>query len=277
GVEPGWTTFGEIAKKYLGDEAPTEVFTPLKTEKNTDPQSSVSEKLLEHGFVDDETLASGGRAIQGVIETLKDKIQKAEKDVDNGNDEFMFPGLSNDEALSMLKETIDDEGKLIPEKIYNLYLAGNAFVSGMKNSKAGEKSQLIYQLQEHFEDGILSRGYGANTYIMPDIESPAAIARLFEPLIQKHIDNAELVEAEALQEQYQQALLDNVDENGRLKAFSKGVIVGKDIIEKFNLKPGDRAFLKLTPTDDLHSLTPVTIVGVSNKPGVSTFNTEFLT
>lgn len=236
-----------------------------------------SEKLLEHGFVDDEALASGGRAINGVIDSLKDNIKKAEKDVDNGNDEFMFPGLSNEEALSMLQETLDGEGKLIPEKIYNLYLAGNSFVSGMKNSKAGEKSQLIYQLQEYFEDGILSRGYGANTYIMPDMESGGAIARLYEPLIQKHIDNGELVEAEALQEQYQLALEENIDENGRLKAFSKGVIVGKDIIEKFNLKPGDRAFLKLTPTDDLHSLTPVIIAGVSNKPGVSTFNTEFLT
>lgn len=219
----------------------------------------------------DNTLKKSGEVINDVIEDIKGKIEKGDKD-----DDFMLPGLSNKEALELLESTLDSEGKVIPQNLNNLFLAGNLFVNGMKNSKPGEKTMLQYQIRDYFTDALLTRGYGTNLYLMPDLDSKASIARAWEPMIEDLIERGEMEKADAMSEQYLELMNKHIDENGQFKPFSNAVIVGYDVFEKFNLELGGRAFAKNTPADDLHSLNSVVVIGVSNKPGALVGNAEFL-
>lgn len=239
--------------------------------KVKDEANSLNEKQLEHSFIDSTKLKKAGEVVSDIISEVKSKIEKGDE-----NDEFMLPGMTNNEALELLESTLDTEGKVIPQNLNNLLLAGNLFVNGMKYAKPGEKTMLQYQVRDYFTNALLTRGFGTNLYLMPDLDSKASMARMWEPMIESLIEKGETDKADAKAEEYLQLLEEHFDENGQFKPYSNGIIIGSDVMEMFNVKPGDKVFLKNTPADDLHSLNSVVILGISNKPGALIGNAEFL-
>ena len=254
--------WNEVTKNYDYEAKKDELENRIDTERQ--------KRLENYGFNNPEKLEEAADVIKDMIEKYDTEGEEAV------GFSYMTPGYTRAEVVDILRSMIATDGTLKLNSAYKFHLLGDLF-SGRKFGEAGKGSQINYQFKNYAQDALKTNTFGQNLVLMPDIEARASVARLYEPLIEEAKADNNLAEAERLQDEYELVVEDNITEDGRLEGRKQGVILNQSTIDQFNLKPGQRLFLKLTPTDDLHSIVPVILIGASNKPGMITFNKEYLT
>ena len=231
----------------------------------------------EHQFDNQERLESAGAVIKDMIE-----------DFNRGTDEtaennYLAPGLNTNEIVKSLNELLDTEGRLSLKAINRMHVLGDLF-TGKKYGTSGNGSKLNYMLKRYLQDALKTNTFGQNLVISPDVASKAAVHRHFDNEINKLDAEGDALKITYLKHQRDELIKEHITDDGRLKPYAndgtnvgKGIIVSQSSLDALNLKVGDKAMIKLTPVDDLHSIAPVVIIGVTNKPGMITHNKEYLT
>jgi hypothetical protein len=177
-----------------------------------------------------------------------------------------------DNLKTLIESAVNDNGEFNPQYIFSI-LSINKLIAN-RPDRPGEQTVLHYTIKRLYEDATKIRTSGGRGTLKPDMQAEADILRLYDYFASKSNIN----EANNYKRLASQYISEYIDENtGQYKPYSLGVSLSKDIINKLGLKPGDKFFLKLTPTDDLHSLVPVTLTGMTTGIGEVSANAEYLT
>ena len=175
---------------------------------------------------------------------------------------------------SIIDSAIDSKGELKKEYILPL-LAIDRFITGQAGTAAGTSSLLFNASKRAFANASKVRGTGTKATVIPDMQSVSDISRLINYEMEK-TNNTSI--KEHIKSKGVENIAEVIDpETGLYKAYSQGISLSKDVIEKLGLKMGDRIFAKLTPNDDLHSIVPLYLTGMTSSQGTVAFNKEYMT
>lgn len=217
----------------------------------------------------EKTYEEAGAFIYKLIEELNDSKK---------SDLFVNNNISNDDLKRILWKTIDKKEngtetiyRLNKDKI-DLLLAIDGFIvesTGMRNY---EQSFTLSTIKKSFDRARKSKGTGANLIVRPDKQAKADINRLKNYEISKDPSKKDYIDE--VVDVFENEML---DDNGMYISGSTGLSLSQDVIETLGLQIGDKVFLSLVPTDDLHSLVPVVVTGMTIGKGEMTMNNDYLT
>lgn len=237
---------GSIAKDMPSDEARAMINDIIK-DKQTTPKY----------------LGSAVKSLMNVIKDLPDAVQSWD----------FISNMGVEQTHKWLSGMLTDKGEL---KIENLYLLGtlNKLISGEQGGLPGENSVLNNAIRKYYDNASKVRVPGANLLLIPDMQASGDMGRLLEYKLSKLTNS---VDRDNLAIQAQNLMQEHINNETFLyKKYSNGVSLGKDVIDKYGLSIGDKMFVKLTPADDLHSIVPVLLTGMTSDGGI-TMNTDYLT
>lgn len=193
------------------------------------------------------------------------------------NTEEAYDFVSNigvDNFRSIVESAIDENNAVKKEYLLPL-LAIDRFIAGQAGAAAGSSSVLFNASKRAFNNASKVRVSGTKATVIPDLQSNADMVRLinYEAEQTTNIDTKNKIKSRGME-----YIVEMIDaETGLYKGLSQGVSLGQDVIKRLNLKMGDKVFAKLTPNDDLHSMVPLVVTGMSSTEGSIAFNKDYMT